>query len=184
MGRTYKTEGVILKRINFGEADKILTIYTKHYGKISALAKGIRRLTSRKGGNLELFNQTTLFLAKGKNLDIITEAQVKNSFDKLKKDFKKVCLAYHFCELVDKLTAKNQENRRLFDLFVNTLEGLSQKAEAPEELVIKFELSLLAVLGFGAPKDKSQESLRIFIENIIEKKFKSRKIFKKLNEQA
>ena len=61
MRRTYKTEGIILKRINFGEADRILTSYTKHFGKISLLAKGVRKITSRKGGNIELFNQTVLF---------------------------------------------------------------------------------------------------------------------------
>ncbi len=185
MGRTYKTEGIILKRLNFGEADKILTIYTKHYGKISALARGIRKTTSRKGGNLELFNLATLFLVKGKNLDIITEAQVKNSFDTLKKDLKKVYLAYHLCELVDKLTAENQQNRHVFDLFVKTMTNLSLNgAEVFKDSIINFELSLLKILGFGVPKNKTEESIRFFLENIIEKKLKTRKIFEKLKNKS
>jgi len=78
--RSYKTEGIVLKRINYGEADRILTIYTKRHGKIRAIAKGVRKLTSRKAGSLELFNNVVLFLVKGKNLDIITEAQTVDLF--------------------------------------------------------------------------------------------------------
>jgi DNA repair protein RecO (recombination protein O) len=181
MGKTYKTEGVIIKRLNFGEADRILTLYTKHYGKISALARGVRKLTSRKGGNLELFNLSTLFLARGKNLDIITEVQVKNSFENLKKNFKKVCFAYQLCELVDKLTAENQPNRQLFELFTSSLQNLSAgEEEDQKDLIVKFEISTLELLGFGTPKDKSESSLQDFIENIIEKKIKAGEIFKKL----
>lgn len=89
MSRTYKTEGIILKRINLGEADKIITLYSRHYGKIRCIAKGIRNITSRKGGNLELFNRVAIFLAKGKNLDIITEVQLLDSFSGFRQDLKK-----------------------------------------------------------------------------------------------
>jgi len=65
MSRSYKAEGIILKRINFSEADKILTIFTKRHGKVRAIAKGVRRLTSRKAGSVELFNQAGLFLLEG-----------------------------------------------------------------------------------------------------------------------
>ncbi|MCJ7793073.1 MAG: DNA repair protein RecO, partial [Candidatus Marinimicrobia bacterium] len=94
MDRTRKTEGIILKRSNYGEADRILTIYTKHYGKIKAMAKGVRRITSRKGGNVELFNQATLFLYKGRNLDLLTEVQVTKTFKEWRRNLKKVATAY------------------------------------------------------------------------------------------
>jgi len=65
--KSYKAEGIVIKRKNFGEADRILTVFTKKYGKIKVLAKGVRRITSRRGPNVELFNQVELVLHQGRN---------------------------------------------------------------------------------------------------------------------
>lgn len=181
MDRTCKTEGIILKRINYGEADRILTIYTKHYGKIRALAKGVRRITSRKGGNVELFNQAVLFFNKGKNLDLLTEAQVINSFKSWRRDLKKVAVAYYFCELVDKLTPEEQPNQAVFQLLSRYLSKIGT-ASLPE-LTRSFEKALLKELGFGVPEElrKSPGSLKSYIESIIEKKLNSQEIAKELD---
>lgn len=181
MGRTYKTEGIILKRINYGEADRILTIYTKHYGKIRALAKGVRRITSRRGGNVELFNQVTLFLHQGKNLDLLNEAQVVNSFKAWRRDLKKVAVAYYFAELVDKLTPEEQPNQAVFQLLSRYL-GKIGTAILPE-LTRSFEEALLRELGFGVPEElrRSSSSLRDYIESITEKKLNSQDIAKELD---
>ncbi len=181
MGKTYKTEGIILKRTNYGEADRILTIYTKHYGKIKALAKGVRRITSRRGGNVELFNQATLFLNKGRNFDILTEAQVVNSFKSWRQNLKKVAVAYYFCELVDKLTPEEQPNQRVFQLLSRFL-GKIGTASLPE-LSRSFEETLLKELGFGVPEKlkKQSGSLRAYIESIIEKKLNSQEIAKEID---
>ena len=180
MGRTYKTEGIILKRINYGEADRILTIYTKHYGKIKALAKGVRRITSRRGGNIELFNQTVLFLHKGRNLDILQEAQVISSFKSWRKNLKKVSTAYYFSELVDKLTPEAQANQQVFELLRRFLTKIST-ASLPE-LTRSFEEALLRELGFGVPVElkKDSRSLKDYIESITEKKLNSQEIAKEI----
>lgn len=180
MGRTYKTEGIILKRINYGEADRILTIYTKHYGKIKALAKGVRRITSRRGGNVELFNQTVLFLHKGRNLDILQEAQVISSFKDWRKNLKKVSTAYYFSELVDKLTPEAQANQQVFTLLERFLTKIGT-ASLPE-LTRSFEEALLRELGFGVPKElkKNSQSLKDYIESITEKKLNSQEIGKEI----
>ena len=107
---SYKTEGVILKRTNLNEADKLLTLFTKHLGKTSLLAKGIRKTKSKKGGNLELFNQVRICVSKGRNLDIITEAEVINPFKDWRRNLKKIAIAYQLCELVDKLTVESAES--------------------------------------------------------------------------
>ena len=167
---TYKTEGVILKRSNYGEADRILTIYTKHYGKIRAIAKGVRKITSRKGGNLELFNHCVLFLAKGRNLDIITEVQVVNSFSRLSPDLEKTAGAFYLVELVDQLTPDGQVNRRVFDLLVSTLAKLSDCQTA--QLTADFEVNLLRLLGFWSDKIDKRD-VRSYIEEIIERKLRS-----------
>lgn len=177
---SFKTEGIILNRSNFGEADRILTIYTKSHGKIRAIAKGVRKITSRKAGSLELFNHSAIFLAKGKNLDIISEVQVINSFRRWRKSLFCVGLAYYLCELVDKLTPDEQENQQVFDLLAGYLAKIG--ILKPLALVRGFEEGLLRELGFGVPADwqATNGSLKSYIETIIEKEINTPKILKRL----
>jgi len=179
---TYKTEGVILKRSNYGEADRILTIYTKHYGKIKAIAKGVRKITSRKGGNLELFNHCVLFLAKGRNLDIITEAQVINSFSRLGDDLEKVAAAFYLVELVDQLTAEEQVNRQVFDLLVETLDGLCAASYELRAITQSFEVELLKLLGFWS-ETLDRKDIKGYIEEIIEKELRSPEFQKEIGQK-
>ena len=181
MHTSFKTEGIILKRTNYGEADRILTIYTHHHGKIRAIAKGVRKIQSRKAGSLELFNHTTLFLIKGKNLDLVTETQPINLFKSWRKNLIKVGIAYYLCELVDKLTPDNQPNEAVFELLKKNLRQIGQKSN--KVLVREFEEELLHELGFGVPQilKQTQGSLKSYIESIIEKKLNSPKILKQLS---
>jgi len=173
MNRTYRTEGIIIRRINYGEADRILTFYTKHYGKIKAIAKGVRKLTSRKGGNVELFNHLIIFLARGKNLDILSEIQVLNSFKA--KDLKKIKIAYYFSELIDKLTPEKQPSQEVFNLLRDSLKKINQ--ENLPVLIREFEEKLLKELGFGIPAylEDKKESLRTYIEQVSERKINSQR---------
>ena len=181
---TYKTEGVILKRSNYGEADRILTIYTKQYGKIRAIAKGVRKITSRKGGNLELFNHCVLFLAEGRNLDIITEAQVINSFSRLSQDLQKTAAAFYIVELVDQLTPDRQANRQVFDLLIEGLAQISADANADErgKSIERFEVSLLRLLGFWSDNIDRRE-VKSYIESIIERKLRSPEFQKEIDQK-
>lgn len=169
MTRTYKTEGIVLKRVNFGEADRILTIFTKHYGRIKAMAKGVRKLKSRKAGSLELFNHVGLFLSEGKDLDLITEAEIINSFANLRQNLGGVGHAFQMVEVVDRLTAEREKSEPVFDLLLEALKG--------QKTVREFEIEILQELGFGTPRDLSEKSLENFIENIIEKRLKSKGIW-------
>ena len=181
MHHSFKTEGIILKRMNYGEADRILTIYTSHHGKIRAMAKGVRKLQSRKAGSLELFNHSVLFLIKGKNLDLITEAQAINLFKSWRKNLIKVGIAYYLCELVDKLTPDNQPHEAVFELLKETLKKIGLKEN--KILVREFEEKLLNELGFGVPEvlRQTQGSLKAYVESIIEKELNSPKILRQLN---
>ena len=107
-------KSIVLKRKNFGEADRILTVFTTHRGKISVLAKGVRRITSRRAGNVELLNRVSIFLHQTKGMPILTEAVSLDTYPKLKGNLKLSTVAFHIIELVDKLTAENQENRSLY----------------------------------------------------------------------
>src|SRR3990167_4660571 len=107
--RTYKTEGIIIKRKNFGEADRIITVLTRNHGKIQVKATGVRKIQSRRSSHVELLNHASLFIYKGRgSLPILTEAETIDSFQDIKNDLTKVGFAYHICELIDGLCAENQ----------------------------------------------------------------------------
>lgn len=183
MTRTYKTEGVILKRSNLREADRLVTIFTRYHGKVRVRAPGIRKTQSHKSAHLELFNLSGLFLAQGKSLDIVTEAQTLNNFASIRKDLQKVWVAYYFCELVDSLCAERQENREVFELLKKSLEELSSLNNYNDFNFYKptddFANQLLQILGY-LPRDKSLSGgdLERFIENILERSIKSKKLLR------
>lgn len=144
--RGFKTEGIVLKRRNFGEADRILTVFTLQRGKLSVLAKGVRRIISRRAGNVELLNRVSMFLHPGKNFLILTEAESLETYPKLKEDLTLSTYAFHILELVDKLTAENQENRVLYPELVGVLKRLSRH---PRQILVRaFEAKILSDLGF------------------------------------
>ncbi len=141
-----KVEGVILKRRNLGEADRILTVFSLQKGKISVLAKGVRRITSRRAGNVELLNRSLLYLHQAKTFLILTEATSLNTFQKIKSDLTLSTYAYHVIELVDKLTAENQEHIILYEYLIEVLKRLEVN---PRQILIRaFEIKILSVLGF------------------------------------
>lgn len=183
IGRTYKSEGIVLKSINYGEADKIFTIYSKHFGKINLLAKGIRRLTSKKRGNLEIFSKVFFIAAKGKNLDIINEVKLLDGRMALRNNLVKIGAAYQICEVLDKLTAEEVEQKEAYDLldsYLKTVE-ISEEKTCPQE-VKNFCLELVRILGF-LPKNKpvaSNFNIFSFIENITEKELKVKNFFSKV----
>jgi len=145
--KVYKTEAIVLKRMNLGEADRILTLYSPNLGKFRAVAKGVRRPKSKMGGHLELLTHSALMLARGRNLDIITQSQTIDSFLPLRGDLWRTSMAFYAAELVDQFTAERVENRPLYSLLVNTLRWLCDAQDV--ELTLRyFELKLLTHLGY------------------------------------
>jgi DNA repair protein RecO (recombination protein O) len=145
--RVYKTEAIVLKRVNVGEADKILTLYTPNLGKLSAVARGVRRPKSKLGGHLELFTHSSLMLARGQNLDTISQAETITSFMPLREDLWRSGLAFYAVELVHQFTAEHLENYLIYRLLLDTLHRLCQTQDG--ELALRyFELNLLTHLGY------------------------------------
>ena len=145
--RSYQTEAIIIKKIKLGEADRILTLYTPHLGKIQAVAKGIRRPRSKLAGHLELLTHSQVSLARGRNLDTITGSQTINSFLPLKSNLELTSYALYAIELVDQFTADHIENYPLFQLLLDTMHRLCQAGD--NELVLRyFELQLLNQVGY------------------------------------
>lgn len=145
--RVYQTEAIIIKRTKLGEADRILTLYTPQLGKLKAVAKGTRRPQSKLGGHVELLTHSRLMLARGRNLDIVTQAQTINNFLPIKDSLERISFALYIAELVDCFTGEHIEDRQLFDLLLDTLHELSQ-AKNSEVILRYFELRLLDNLGY------------------------------------
>src|SRR5215831_1935277 len=132
--RVYATEAVILRRIDFGEADRILTLFTPTYGKVRAVAKGVRRTTSRLAGHLEPFTRTQLLLATGRDLDIVTQAEARERLDALRDDVWHATGAWYVAELVDRFLEDADPHPRLYRLFVHTLELINTQAGAQADI--------------------------------------------------
>jgi DNA repair protein RecO (recombination protein O) len=176
--RTYKTEAIVIKRRNVGEADRILTIFTKDQGKCIVKAKGIRRIPSRRSAHVELLNNSILTLYQAQRSPILVEAVSLNTYDALKQDLGKIGFAYHICELVDGLCPENQENKSVFFLLQSILERLSHCVD-PLLTIHEFEIELLTLLGYWhKPLEVSANiDTQSFIENILERRLKSRLVF-------
>lgn len=145
--RLYRTQAIVLRRTDVGEADRLVTVLTPERGKLRLLAKGARRPTSRKAGHLELFTHVHLLVAEGQSLDLITQAETVEAFRPLREDLLRAAHAYYVAELVDRFAPEELENRDLFHLFRDTLERLARTSNLP--LTTRyFELHLLQVAGY------------------------------------
>lgn len=145
--RTYRTEAIVLRRKDIGEADRVLTLLTPERGKLRVVAKGIRKPRSRKAGHLELFSRTNLLVATGRDLGIVTQAQLVDAHRPLREDLLRGAYAAYAVELMDKFTPEQQESGELYHLLADMLHQLSQPTPVP--LASRYyELRLLALAGF------------------------------------
>jgi len=176
--RAYTSEGIVIARRNFGEADRILVLYTKNFGKVSLIAKGIRRPKSRKRGHVEVFNKIKFQAARGRALDIITEAEVIEDFAEIRKSLRRVSLAYYLMEVVGRITHDGEEKAEVYDLLLATLSKL-KSAKMLKKLRLDFITSLLITLGYWpasqpllAPDEK--------LEEVIERAIYSERVGKRM----
>lgn len=147
--RVLKTEAVILRRVDYGEADLVLTLFTPHYGKLSAIAKGARKPLARAAGHLELFTVVDLVLAHGRDLYIVSQAEQQQAFLALENNLQLIGYASHFVELIDRFAVDEQENRAAYRLLVAGLGWLCEP-EADLRLAARFyELKMLEAMGYA-----------------------------------
>ncbi len=145
--RSYQTQAIVIKQIKLGEVDKIITVYTPEFGKLKAVAKGACRPGSNLGGNVEPLTHSLMMLARGRNLDIVTQSQTIDGFLALKNDLWRMSCGLYLLELVDSFTVVNSGNPPLFDLLLSTLCWLCQ-TDSSEIALRYFELHFLDYLGY------------------------------------
>lgn len=145
--RTYRAQAIVLGHFEYGEADRILKLFTLEKGKISAIAKGVRKIRSRKAGHLEPFTHVNLFLAQGRDLDIITQAEAVNLLMGLRGDLRRMALASYVVEVIDRFTYEEGPNPNLFRLLLQTLSRLETQFN-PETVIHYYEIRLLELIGY------------------------------------
>src|SRR5689334_11560075 len=100
--RLYRVTGIVLKRSDVGEADRLLTLLTAERGKLRAVAKGARKPTARKTGHVELFNQASFLIAVAREIDLVSQVDTLEPFLRVRDDLDRLSYAYYFAELADR----------------------------------------------------------------------------------
>jgi DNA repair protein RecO (recombination protein O) len=151
---TYTIHAVNIGTFNLGETDKIITMFSAERGIVRAVAKGARKPGAKIAGRSDPLNVNKLFLAKGKNLDIITQAESIASFSNLRKDLSKLSYGLYYAELTQHFGQDlAEDSANYFDYLSRSLSALADSDEDPTLLCLRFELHLLDLLGIRPELD-------------------------------
>ena len=145
---TYLADAVVLRRVDYGEADRILTLLTREYGKLAAIAKGSRRAKSRSAGSLDLFARSRMMLAKGRNLDVVAQVERRGDVRHIVGDLQRTAYACLVAEVIDKVLEDRHPVDDVFDLVVITLDRLNQVERSPRADNAWFLMRILDLLGY------------------------------------
>lgn len=161
---TYKICGYIIRKQEFRECDKIFTFYTQEQGKIRAVAQGVKKISSKLSGDLELLHHVSCTIAKGKQMDRIATVDVIGTYEQIKKDIKKLICALHCMEVLDHLVHDSQQDAHVYTLIGEMLDALAVSPSAQAPLIADaFLLKFRVICGYGAPK-RLHESMPEFLE--------------------
>ncbi len=144
----YKSEFIVLKRINYADNDRIITLLSPEKGKITAIAKGSRKIASKLAPGIELFTHSSGYFAQGKNLDILTQVNIINPFLNLRNNFSIITKIFYLLELCYITVQQDQENKAIFDILLNTLTHIEKYPDLTTANITFFEMQLLSILGF------------------------------------
>jgi DNA repair protein RecO (recombination protein O) len=145
--RTYVTEAIVLRRSDFLEADRLLTLLTPERGRLQVVARSVRRPTSRMAPHLEVFTLSRVFVVRRRNLDLVVQAETIRPFPTLRTDLQRVSYAYQAAEVADLFVEAEVTARSVFSLFVQMLEVCDAGTALPLAL-LAYKLQLLGHLGY------------------------------------
>jgi DNA repair protein RecO (recombination protein O) len=158
--RRYSTDAIVLSRFDYGEADRILTLITPTGGKIKAIAKGIRRPTSRIGGSLEPFAELTVLLARGRTFDVVTQVSVGHAWLNLRDSLEGAATAWYLAELADRSLEERHAAEATYSLLKRGYE-LLDAGMAPSRVARWYEMHLADELGVRPECDRCVECDRV-----------------------
>ena len=151
----YRDEAIVLRTHKLGEADRIITLLTRQHGRVRAVAKGVRKTTSRWGSRLEPFTHVDLQLAEGRNLDVVTQAETIDPFGAgLGHDYQRYTAGSVMLETADRLvTEEKQPSVQQFLLLVGGLRAMTAGEHRPSQVLDSYLLRSLAVSGYAPSFD-------------------------------
>jgi DNA repair protein RecO (recombination protein O) len=170
--KKYNSRAVVLRNFKYKDSDKIFTLFTKEYGKISALARGVRKISSRRSGNLDTLNLISVKIHEERSgIKNIEEVKTLESFKTIKKDLKKSLKAYYIAELVHKSTEEGEKLESIFNLLVRFLKVLEKNGYSGDLFVTYFEINLMKLLGYELTLDKCRKCGKVLDESWEKYKF-------------
>ncbi len=145
----FKTDAIVVRSLNYGESDRIVTFFTRDFGKIKGIAKGARRSKKRFQNALGLFSHIHLsfFEREGAGLMRVDGCDILRSFPRIREDLKKIFFGNYYLELVNEMAGEREANREAFDLILSFLSGLDE-GQANEEQLRMFEIRMLSLFGY------------------------------------
>jgi DNA repair protein RecO (recombination protein O) len=147
--RVYKTEAIVLRTMELGEADRVLTVLTPRLGKLRVIAKGVRRPRSRIGGGLQPFSDVQLVMAVGRTFDVVTSTSLEDPHLGLRNDLHSTAAAWYLVELVDRFCEGAADSHDAFRLLAQGLSALDAGSAVARDVIARwFELHLLEAMGF------------------------------------
>lgn len=146
--RSFRTEAVILRRQDFGEADRLLLLLTPEHGKFRAISKGARKPIARQTGHVELFALVDMLIARGRELHVVAQAETREPYLALHENLVRAAYANYVVELLDRFMAEQDTGRAEFDLLVNTLDQLCTEPD-PRLVARYYEMAILRLAGFA-----------------------------------
>ncbi len=154
----YITQGIVLNKISVGEADAIFSIYTKDFGKIRAMAQGVKKEEAKLKGHLERFNMVDIAFVLGKSGERLTRASALNTWSRLRRDHQKNSTAFYITELVHKNCFEGQKDENLWELLKTSITALDEAEPGTDihfynSFLNSFEKKLLKLLGYGGSLD-------------------------------
>lgn len=145
--------GIVLRSYPFGEADKVVVLLSPLHGKLRTVAKGVRKTKSRFGARLESFMEVDVVLYEGRNLDLITQVEMRSAFPALRNDLAAVAAASTMAEVVDAVAQENESSIALYELFRRGLAALDA-GRTSSDVLTAFLLKLLRVQGLAPALDR------------------------------
>ena len=146
---TYQADAVVLRRLDYGEADRILTLLTREHGKLAAIAKGSRRAKARSGNSLDLFARSRMMLAKGRNLDVVAQVERRGDVRNISGDLRRTAYACLVSEIADKVLEDRHPMDDVFELVAGTLDRLNDPGRSARADTSWFVMRMLDLLGYA-----------------------------------
>ena len=182
MKKNFTTNAIVLKRRNYSESDRILTILTADQGKFDVLAKGVRKTKSRKRGHIELFTHLQAHIIETKWIPLLTQANSLNQFhlhpqQNYQEQSTKLHSAYHLAEITDRLLPESDPQPEIYDYLLKSFHYIQNSNPDLPKLHKSYKLKILQQLGYWPESHEIPTDIDNYIHQILEKPLKTAAYF-------